>query len=142
MENASVAKPLDHCTFARIRVEAFKQPLVPDFRGGPVLPDAAFATLRHKKADFPCDQFDENADFSRYIEGEWIYIGAKCHHFGHIMAETVHRIVPLKIFFSGPHRHLIVTAVDDDSSRGYEDLAEHIARSWISVRPIRVRSWY
>jgi tetratricopeptide (TPR) repeat protein len=123
MENASAARPLDHRTFDRIQVEAFKQPLVPDFRGGPVLPDPAFAALRHKKADLPCDRFDENASFNRYIEGEWVYLGAKYPHFGHVMAEMVHRIVPSKMFFPGAGKHLILTAVDDDSSGGYEDLS-------------------
>jgi tetratricopeptide (TPR) repeat protein len=108
------SRPPDHYTFDNLRVEAFKHPLTPSFPGGPVLTDAAFARLRHKRGDQACDHFDEQATFNAYVNGEWVYIGPKHHHFGHIMAEMVHRILPSKVFFPDIRKYVIVTTFDDD----------------------------
>lgn len=102
-----ISKPLDHRTFNNVRVEAFKQPLVPVFPGGPVLLDPAFAQFRHKRGDRACDRFDPQASFDKYLEGEWAYFGPKYpHHFGHVMAEFVHRILPSKTLFPDVHKYL------------------------------------
>ncbi|HUD65092.1 MAG TPA: glycosyltransferase 61 family protein [Candidatus Sulfotelmatobacter sp.] len=122
MDRVSTSKPLDHRTFNNLRVEAFKQPLMPVLPGGPVLPDPAFAHFRHKRADRPSDRFDQQASFNKYLEGEWAYVGPKYPHFGHIMAEMVHRIVPSKMFFPDIDKYLLVTTIDDDIL-GYEGLS-------------------
>jgi hypothetical protein len=114
---------LDHRVSDNIRVQAFNQPLVPDFLGGPVLLDPASAQFRHKRHDRPCDKFDQDVPFEKNLGGEWIYIGPKHHHFGHIMSEMVHRIVPSKTLFAGHLKYLLVTTSDDDSEPGFESLS-------------------
>jgi tetratricopeptide (TPR) repeat protein len=123
MGSALTSKPLDHRTFSNVGVEALKQPLLPIVLGGPVLLDPAFAQFRHKRGDRVCDRYEERASFDKYLKGEWAYFGPKYPHFGHIMAETIHRILPSKIFFPDIHNCLVVTAVNDDSGAGYDGLA-------------------
>src|SRR5579863_2784207 len=112
---------LNHRVFDNIRVQAFHQPLL-DFLGGPVLLDPADTQLRHQRHDSASDTFDENAEFNKYLAGEWVYIGPKYHHFGHIMAEMVHRIAPSRIFFPDQQKYLLVTTGDDTSGSGFETL--------------------
>jgi tetratricopeptide (TPR) repeat protein len=114
MTSVPSAQPLDHRIFDNLRVEAFKQPLVPMFPGGPVLLDPAFAHFRHRRGDRPFDRFDDKASFTRYLEGEWAYFGPKYPHFGHIMAEMIHRILPTKLLFPQIQKYLLLTTVDDD----------------------------
>jgi tetratricopeptide (TPR) repeat protein len=114
-------RPLDHTVFENIKVQAFSHPLL-DCRGGPVLTDESSANFRHQRNDRPVDTFAEDAPFTRYLSGEWIYIGPKYHHFGHIMAEMVHRIIPSKIIFPDQQNYLLVTTGDDDVSGGFESL--------------------
>lgn len=114
-------KPLDDRVFGNIRVQAFQHPLL-DFLGGPVIPDEQFAHFRHKRQGLPCDIFEPDAPFAKYMSGSWVYIGAKYHHFGHVMSEMVHRIIPSKLLFPDIHRYLLVTTYDDDSGPGFDSL--------------------
>src|SRR5579864_3699873 len=111
---------LDHRCFENIPVQAFKHPLL-DLLGGPVILDPSLAHFRHRRDNRPWDTFDENAKFKKHLKGEWVYIGPKYEHFGHIMAEMVHRIIPSQLLFPGSHRWLMVTTPDDKACR-YENL--------------------
>lgn len=115
------ARPVDHRVFKDIRVQAFQHSFL-DFRGGPVLPDPAFAQFRHKRYDRPFDAFDVDARFEKFLGGEWVYLGPKYHHFGHIMSEMVHRIVPSRMLFPGERNYLLVSTSDDPSEPGFENL--------------------
>src|ERR1700722_10663001 len=108
-------RPIDHRIFEGAHVEAFRHPLGQSFLGGPVLLDKEFAHFRHKRNDRAFDRFDEHAQFHRYLRGQWAYIGPKYPHFGHILAEMVHRIPPTKMLLPNVKKHLIVTTFDDDS---------------------------
>jgi len=59
--------------------------------------------LRQQRGWKPADSFDDCPGEDTIIEGEYIYGGPMGHlHFGHVMAEFVHRIVPsLQRFGSG-----------------------------------------
>jgi hypothetical protein len=123
MGTVLTSKPLDYRTFHNLRVEAFKHPLVPLFPGGPVLLDPALEQFRHKRGDRVCDHFDPQASFEKYVEGEWAYFGPKYHHFGHVMAETIHRIIPSKILLPDIDKYLVVTTNDDGITDGATSLS-------------------
>lgn len=113
---------VSHRILDNLPVEAFKHPLGESFLGGPVLRSDELSRLRHKRHDQACDRFDERARFDRHLEGEWIYIGPKYPHFGHILAEMVHRILPSKLLFPNLKNYLIVTTSDDQEDTGIEAL--------------------
>ncbi|MGA2049995.1 MAG: glycosyltransferase 61 family protein [Terracidiphilus sp.] len=116
------SSPPAHGVFENIRVEAYKHPFGVAFHGGPVLRDPEFTQFRHKRGNVACDTFDEGASFQKYVEGKWVYIGPKYPHFGHVMAEMIHRILPSKLFFPEVNKYLIVTTFDDESGPGFETL--------------------
>jgi hypothetical protein len=81
------------------KVQAYLPPIVqyPDgFRGGPVLLDEADALLRHTRGRKPVDSFRDEAAYNARLAGEYSYAGPIYGHFGHFMAEMVHRILPIK----------------------------------------------
>jgi hypothetical protein len=116
-----IHRPLDHHAFGDIRVQAFGHPVLA-FHGGPVLPDPNFTQLRHKRQDGVFDSFDENAQFDARLPGEWVYVGPKYHHFGHIMSEMIHRILASKLFFPDVQKYLLVTTSDDGEQPGFAGL--------------------
>lgn len=95
------------------RIEAYKHPHVDapprGFRGGPVLSDSELDRyLRHTRSRKPVDSFDENAVFSTTLTGHYSYGGGIFPHFGHVMAEMIHRILPVQELEANP-RWLFVT---------------------------------
>lgn len=122
MRPGSTSDAPDHRVFENIRVEAYKHPYGVSFLGGPILRNPEFAHFRHKRGDLACDIFDEGASFHKYIEGQWAYIGPKYPHFGHIMAEMIHRVLPSKLLFPEVKKYLVVTTFDDDSGPGFDTL--------------------
>jgi tetratricopeptide (TPR) repeat protein len=115
-------QPVDHGVFENQRVQAFRHPFVAKMLGGPVFRDPKLAQFRHKRGDEPSDSFDDAATYLRYLQGDWGYFGAKSDHFGHILAEMIHRILPTKLFFPELRQYLILTAIDDSSSVGIDSL--------------------
>lgn len=113
--------PPGHQTFQNLPVEAFQHPLL-DVHGGPVLTDPRYDRYRHLRSGRPSDSFTETAEFNARLSGSWIYLGPKYHHFGHIMSEMVHRIVPSVLAFPAPSRYLLVTTFDDPDTNGFADL--------------------
>jgi hypothetical protein len=53
--------------------------------------------LRHKRHGRIDDALDDAARYPHRLAGEWNYLGLKFYHFGHTMAETVHRILPTQM---------------------------------------------
>jgi len=108
---------LDSRTFEHARVQAFRHPLVAPpptgFHGGPVLGDSPTEVkLRHSRYWRPVDHFLENTVKYSALPGHHIYLGPIYHHFGHVMSEMVHRILPsLRIF--PRERFLLVTTLRD-----------------------------
>ena len=70
---------------------------------GGVLLNPEWKLLRQQKKWHPIDDFDETLQHEDYIDDEYIYGGPIGHlHFGHVMAEFVHRLVPsIQSFGSG-----------------------------------------
>src|SRR5271165_342933 len=85
-------------TVVNARVQAFTKlegPRGEAFIGGPVLEGPADSRLRHCSHEgLPNDGINPNAEYPGLLEGEWNYVGPVHHHFGHVMAEMVHRILP------------------------------------------------
>ena len=96
-------------------VQAFNDPLAaPDgFKGGPVLGGSATdLRLRHRRGGVAVDSFPPNDEPVGLLSGEYVYGGAYLDHFGHTMAEMIHRVLPSRaafdcrrLLFVGTRRH-------------------------------------
>jgi Glycosyltransferase 61/Glycosyl transferase family 2 len=67
--------------------------------GGPVLHDPADDPLRYCEYGAPADSFVSGIEYRELLTGVFNYVGPVYHHFGHIMAEMVHRILPSRRCF-------------------------------------------
>ena len=67
------------------------------FCGGPVLTEEGDDQLRHTRRGRPVDRFRPDEDYEERLDGHYVYAGPLHHHFGHYMAEFVHRIVPARV---------------------------------------------
>lgn len=84
--------------------------------GGPVLGDRPGARLlRHMRRRVPVDIFAPGLVDPVRLRGTYAYLGVSFGHFGHVMAETIHRIVPTRQIESDPH-WLIVAPRGEASS--------------------------
>lgn len=97
------------------RILAYQPPTVAQpplgFRGGLVLGDSEEdRRLRHTRWGEPVDSFDPSAVVERRLAGHYAYGGMTDHHFGHFMAEMVHRILPSRLHDPG-HKFLFVGAL-------------------------------
>ena len=101
------------------RIEALQRPLT-KWRGGLVLDDDV--KLRHRRKNAPFDSFQPDAKFPRRLAGDYIYGGGFQPHFGHFMAETVHRIVPSKLLWPSQAQWLFVTAINDPKFKTFRSL--------------------
>ena len=111
--------------FSRIPVLAFRHPLVGapgvGFHGGPVILDPDRQALRHTRYHQPCDWFDGHEAASEPLHGDFTYLGPAYGHFGHVMAEMVHRVLPSKRV-TRPLAWLMVSTIGDQSLRSAADL--------------------
>ena len=111
--------------FHDIPVLAFRHPLVGapgiGFHGGPVIPTAAHQALRHTRYHTPADWFDGHGAVRERLPGEHCYIGPAYHHFGHVMAEMVHRILPA-LTAGHPQSWLMASTLGDTRVRSVADL--------------------
>jgi hypothetical protein len=102
--------PQKHMTDAKI--QAFRHPLV-NFTGGIVFNDCETdAPFRHLRFGRPVDHFVKDLVYADRLKGSYIYAGAAYHHFGHVMAEMVHRILP-SIKIAGNKPLLFVNALNE-----------------------------
>jgi hypothetical protein len=95
---------LAHRSLTDAVVHAFLTPLLGPagrgFRGGPVLTDAPEdAPLRHCRGGRPIDSFPPRDPPRERLAGAFVFAGAYCDHFGHAMAEMIHRILPARALF-------------------------------------------
>ncbi len=95
---------LVHRAIADAMVHAFLPPVVGPagrgFRGGPVLSETADdLALRHCRAGRPIDSFPPRAEPTGLLNGAFAYGGPYTDHFGHAMAEMIHRVLPSRALF-------------------------------------------
>jgi len=97
------------------KIQAFNVPIVappPDgFRGGVVLGESGGdRRLRHSRYGEAVDSFAPEIKHYEKISGEYTYFGPLYNHFGHTMAEFVHRAIP-SIILGAPRKFLFVAAL-------------------------------
>ena len=84
--------------FAELPCLAFRHPLVGapgvGFHGGPAITDYRFQALRHNRYGQPVDRFDGHDTITERLPGRYAYAGPAYGHFGHVMSETIHRLLP------------------------------------------------
>jgi hypothetical protein len=117
---------LPHALLENAVVQAFLDPiLLPPplgFRGGPVLGEAeALQPLRHWRYGWIGDNFRDGEPVTARIRGAIAYGGPILPHFGHMVAEGVHRIIPARHHF-GADRFLFATTLGDRAHNGFEKL--------------------
>ncbi len=136
----------DDLAYRRIdqaRVQVFDWPVVrvPDgFRGGPVLPEPEDAALRHTRGRRPVDSFRPGESFDDLLAGDYVYAGPIYGHFGHFMAEFVHRIVPARL--RGLKFPLLFVSTQDHNPHGsYGDFPDVVKEvlAFLDVRPHHLR---
>ncbi len=78
------------------RVQATARP-PQQILGGPMLGDRPGGKrLRHNRRGVPVDVFAPELVDPVRLAGSYAYLGVSFAHFGHLMAETIHRIVPTR----------------------------------------------
>ena len=117
---------LAHRSFADIVVQAFPPPLLGPvgrgFRGGPVLGDSDVEQLlRHRRAHRAIDSFPLAPEPTDMLTGAYVYGGPYCDHFGHAMAEMIHRVLPSRALFDC-RRLLFAGLATGQQKRGFEAL--------------------
>lgn len=92
------------------------------FAGGPVLDAPEDARLRHCHSGQPADRFDPSIDFehAERLAGTWNYLGPVYPHFGHVMAEMVHRVLPAREIFQ--HDQWLAVAGLGTPTTDFDDL--------------------
>ena len=118
---------LAHRSVAGAVVRAFRPPAIAadhtGFRGGPVLGDDTLDDLlRHRRRGRAVDQPPHEGTVTARLDGEYCYGGIAYEHFGHVMAETVHRVLPARRFFACP-RLLFVGELSGAAPTGFDSLA-------------------
>lgn len=111
-ENTDV---LPHATRMNWPVQAWRHLMdrsAIQFVGGPVLTAPEDLPLRHWRSQQVADDFEPTATYDDYLAGTWNYLGPVFHHFGHIMSEFVHRVLPARRIF----KHDQWLAVADQAS--------------------------
>jgi hypothetical protein len=92
---------LAHRTMNDVFVQPFRGDMVAIYCGGPVLGESSEdRRLRHTRYWQPVDCFQPDLVPQIQLDSTYVYSGPIYHHFGHIMAEMVHRIIPGKILFA------------------------------------------
>lgn len=88
--------------------------------GGPVLGDRPGGKLlRHARRRVPVDSFAPQLVDPVRLRGSYAYLGLSFGHFGHVMAETIHRIVPTRQIEPDPHW---LIAAPRDAEPGFDAL--------------------
>jgi hypothetical protein len=107
LARAATPHGLKTATFSNAKLQAFRGPVL-RFQGGPVPPpdDDSF---RHRRGGKPADGFETALAGATKLSGEYIYAGPLYHHFGHFLAEFVHRILPSHQTF-GPHPFILLAS--------------------------------
>lgn len=125
---APAHSPIRHVVVENARVQAFVAPIVQHpvgYRGGPILTDPTLQVFRHHRGGAIVDNFAPDAPPGRFLPGDLIYAGALYDHFGHFMAEMIHRILPARALGLG-HRFLFVGARGHEPHASFDRLPRHL----------------
>ena len=89
-----------------------------DYNGGVVLPDE-LAGFRHTRNWKPCETYYGSSDLVR-LDGEFVLLGPLYSHFGHVMTEMIHRILPGKEAFGGASKYIVISTESAKENRPLE----------------------
>lgn len=107
--NGPVSRTIRHA-----QVQAAERPQGA-FHGGPVLgDDPQSLLLRHNRRREAVDHFAPALHAPARLAGSYAYLGLAFAHFGHAMAEMVHRIVPTRQIVADP-QWIILTKKGDEA---------------------------
>ena len=129
--------------FSNMPCLAFRHPLVGapgvGFQGGPVILGETHRLLRHTRYGEPVDWFDGRVSVDERLQGDYVYLGPVYHHFGHVMAEMVHRILPSKAATVG-RTWLMLSTLGDEVTKSTSDLAGFMREvlGFFDIDPTRV----
>ncbi len=128
-------------------VRAFRPPAIAadqrGFRGGPELGDTPLADLlRHRRGGRAVDRCptDDTPDHIHMtplpLPGHYAYGGIAYAHFGHVMAETIHRVLPTRRLF-GRRKLLFVDEFTGAPPSGFDSLpqTQREALAYLQVPP-------
>lgn len=133
---------LQHKILDHVLVRPYEMPMVPCFNGGAVLEQASEWCLRQTRNHVPFDRMTPLEPTERaalpVLPGHYIYGGPLYrHHFGHFMAECIHRILPSKNVFK-ENEWLFV--VESGCAHHDDRLPEYIEQAFelLGIDPERV----
>jgi hypothetical protein len=101
--------------------------------------DPDWHSLRHTRYGRPVDQVPPDADSQHTLRGKYVYGGPVYHHFGHVMAEMVHRLAPSQAALA-ERRILFVADRGNKSLTHFENLPFFLREvlSFFSISPDQV----
>jgi hypothetical protein len=106
------------------RILAFQGRLL-GFRGGLVLgDDDDDRRLRHTRYREPVDSFDLSSKFNAALVGHYAYGGMTHNHFGHLMAEMIHRVLPSMLV--GQRQKFIFVSARNHPTNNFSLLPGHV----------------
>jgi hypothetical protein len=110
----------------RARVQALDRP-GGSFYGGPVLGERPGGKrLRHTRRGAPVDSFAPALSDPAELRGSYAYLGLAFAHFGHIMAEMIHRVVPTRRIEADPHWLIVAERGAEASFDGLPSLCRAV----------------
>jgi hypothetical protein len=91
-----------------------------NYNGGVILPDNLIS-LRHTRNWKPCETYYDDYSKLAELKGDFVLIGPIYHHFGHMMAEMIHRILPTKEKFPNISKYIVISG---DSNKDNQVLGQ------------------
>ncbi len=124
-----INQPLAYERMRNAPVQVFSNPILgspPDhFIGGPVLEDEGRQVFRHHRWKTVADKSRKGETYNTKLDGEFAYGGPIVLHFGHMIAEMVHRIVPSRKLLKST-KFLFVGAAEDKFLQDFDLLPAHM----------------
>lgn len=93
----------------------------------------AAAPFRHLRNGEPADAFRPNVDYTRRLEGHYAYLGFALGHFGHVMSEMIHRILPTRLHEPDPRWIIVARSGGGKALRNLPPIAKHVLK-FLDVR--------
>ena len=140
-ESGLKALPLYFRVIEEARILAFQKPgpRRDKYCGGLVLGDSEDdRRLRQLRPSGPVDTFDLSAGIEARLNGHYAYGGRTNRHFGHFMAEMVHRILPSRLH--DPRQNFVFVSWAGNPENSYDSLPKFVQQvySFLGLKPAQV----
>lgn len=130
-------------TFHEIPTLAWQDPLVGPpsvgFRGGPIILNDEWQALRHTRYGYPADTFNLETAITEKLPGRYLYAGPAYDHFGHVMSEMVHRLLPSAECMEN-RCLLMIAPLGDEKTTGFDALPRFFQEvlGFFAIDPARI----